>query len=183
MAPRRTQAERREETVGALVRSAAELFLERGVALTSLEEIGARAGVTKGAVYHHFASKDHLVAAVIAALATFDPAAGASDGDAVGRASASRTGPLLERALNYELYALAARSELIRTALGARVRAAIDQLALAHDATASQVVVAAALHEGLWVHRLLNPDLVTDEVFAEAFAALAHLGNAHPTGQ
>jgi AcrR family transcriptional regulator len=183
VAPRRTQSERREETVGALLRAAAGLFLERGVALTSLEEISARAGVSKGALYHHFASKDELVAGVIAALATFDPAADASHGDAVARASASRTGPLLERALNYELYALAARSPAIRDALGARVRAAIDELAEAHHTSASQVVVAAALHEGLWVHRLLNPDLVTDEVFADAFAALEHLGSAQPSGR
>ena len=177
MAPRRTQAERRAETVGAVLRAAAGLFLERGVALTSLEEISTRAGVSKGAVYHHFASKDDLVAAVIAALATFDPVPDGSDGEMVGRTSASRPSPLLERALNYELYALAARNPAIRDAFAARVRAAVDELAAVHGVTTSQVVVAAALHEGLWIHRLLNPDLVTDEVFVDAFAALEHLGD------
>ena len=177
MAGRRTQAQRREETRRAILRAAADRFLDRGVALTSLDEVAAEAGVTKGALYHYFASKDALVAAVSAALGSFDVVADTESPTAVevGRASAASPPPQLERALSYELYALSARNEEIRAALGARVRAAIEELAEAHDASTRQVLVAAALHEGLWIHRLLNPDLVTDEVFADAFAALEHL--------
>jgi AcrR family transcriptional regulator len=59
-APRRTQGERRAATRGALVSAARELFAERGFAGVSREEIVERAGVTRGAMYHYFASKEAL---------------------------------------------------------------------------------------------------------------------------
>ncbi len=47
-----------------LVVAARELFGERGYADTSIEEVVARAGLTKGAVYHHFDGKEGLFRAV-----------------------------------------------------------------------------------------------------------------------
>lgn len=44
-----------------LVRVALELFLKQGYAQTSMQEIVDTAGVTKGAFYHYFRSKDDLV--------------------------------------------------------------------------------------------------------------------------
>lgn len=51
-------------TRASLVSAARELFGTRGFADTSLDEIVGRAGVTKGALYHHFGGKDELFAAV-----------------------------------------------------------------------------------------------------------------------
>jgi len=51
-------------TKRALIESAAELFTERGYAGTSLDEVVAAARVTKGALYHHFASKLDLFESV-----------------------------------------------------------------------------------------------------------------------
>jgi AcrR family transcriptional regulator len=48
----------------ALVRSATKLFAERGYAGTSLDEVVARARVTKGALYHHYQGKQALFEAV-----------------------------------------------------------------------------------------------------------------------
>ena len=45
-------------------RGARALFGERGYAETSIDEIVARAGVTKGALYHHFSGKEDLFRAV-----------------------------------------------------------------------------------------------------------------------
>src|SRR5262245_25666186 len=59
---RRTQAERRSQSEGALLDAAAELIAERGVEGTSLASIGERAGVSRGLPTHHFGSKDALVA-------------------------------------------------------------------------------------------------------------------------
>jgi AcrR family transcriptional regulator len=59
-----TQAERTEATVTALVAAARELFAQDGFAATSLDAVVARAGVTKGALYHHFESKRALFRAV-----------------------------------------------------------------------------------------------------------------------
>jgi len=49
-----------------LLRAAAEVFAERGFRHASIEEVAARAGYSKGAVYWHFASKDELFLALIA---------------------------------------------------------------------------------------------------------------------
>jgi AcrR family transcriptional regulator len=65
---RRTQADRSAQTRTALVTAARELFAEKGFAATSRDEIAARAGVTRGALYHHFDSKTALAAAVVAEL-------------------------------------------------------------------------------------------------------------------
>ena len=61
---RRTQAERRAQTRAALIAAGRTLFTERGFAGAGREEIVERAGLTRGALYHHFASKDDLFAAV-----------------------------------------------------------------------------------------------------------------------
>jgi TetR/AcrR family transcriptional repressor of mexAB-oprM operon len=56
---RRTK-EDAEKTRIALLASAERLFLEKGVAHTSLDQIARDAGVTRGAVYWHFQNKAHL---------------------------------------------------------------------------------------------------------------------------
>ena len=53
-----------EETRLALVAAATELFGKQGYAATSVDEIVARAGVTKGALYHHYSDKESLFRAV-----------------------------------------------------------------------------------------------------------------------
>jgi AcrR family transcriptional regulator len=53
-----------QETRAALVAAARELFGNQGYAATPLDEIVAKAGVTKGALYHHFADKESLFRAV-----------------------------------------------------------------------------------------------------------------------
>jgi AcrR family transcriptional regulator len=61
---RRTQAERSEATQAALVATARRLFAERGYASVGTEEIVSAAGVTRGALYHHFDGKAGLFGAV-----------------------------------------------------------------------------------------------------------------------
>jgi AcrR family transcriptional regulator len=61
---RRTQAERAAETREALIAAARPLFAEHGFAEVSLETIVRAAGVTRGALYHHFADKTELFAAI-----------------------------------------------------------------------------------------------------------------------
>jgi AcrR family transcriptional regulator len=62
---RRTQAERRAATRRALLDSARSLFAERGYHGTAAEEIVQRAGLTRGALYHHFEDKKDLFRLVV----------------------------------------------------------------------------------------------------------------------
>lgn len=64
---RRTQKERSEATRGAVVRAADTLFAARGYAEVSIEDIVKAAKVTRGALYHHFASKAEIFLAVFEA--------------------------------------------------------------------------------------------------------------------
>ncbi len=61
---KRTQAERTETTRDALIEAARALFAERGYADVGTEEIVRAAGVTRGALYHHFGGKRDLFEAV-----------------------------------------------------------------------------------------------------------------------
>jgi AcrR family transcriptional regulator len=61
---RRTQAERAADTRDALIAAARSLFANPGFADVALETIVRDAGVTRGALYHHFADKTELFAAV-----------------------------------------------------------------------------------------------------------------------
>jgi AcrR family transcriptional regulator len=54
-----------EATRAALLEEATALFAERGYAGTSLEDVASASQVTRGAVYHHFASKQALFEAVL----------------------------------------------------------------------------------------------------------------------
>jgi AcrR family transcriptional regulator len=55
-----SQAQRRASTIAAIISAASELFTARGFAATSIDDIASRAGVAKGAVYHHFESKEQI---------------------------------------------------------------------------------------------------------------------------
>jgi AcrR family transcriptional regulator len=57
-------AERSEATRAALMETARAMFAERGYAAVGTEEIVRSAGVTRGALYHHFAGKAELFEAV-----------------------------------------------------------------------------------------------------------------------
>ena len=59
------KAEQSEATRAALVGAARELFAERGYAGVATEEIVQRAGLTRGALYHHFKDKRALFRAVV----------------------------------------------------------------------------------------------------------------------
>lgn len=60
-----SRADRAEATRAKLVRTARRLFGRRGYAAVPAEQIVREAGVTRGALYHHFADKRDLFAAVL----------------------------------------------------------------------------------------------------------------------
>lgn len=64
----RLQQLRADETRLGLLQAARELFTEKGFAETSTEELVSRTGVSRGALYHHFDSKQAVFEAVLIEL-------------------------------------------------------------------------------------------------------------------
>jgi len=62
---RRTRAEMIEETRDKLVATGRQAFGSAGYANTSMDDLTAKAGLTRGALYHHFGGKEGLLAAVV----------------------------------------------------------------------------------------------------------------------
>jgi len=105
------KAESAARTCQALERAARELFEQRGFAQVSAEEIVAAAGVTRGALYHHYGGKERLFEAVVEAAMqrlhdNVAEAAGAAGHDlmaaiklGIGRFLELATAPRLQRIL------------------------------------------------------------------------------------
>lgn len=62
---RKTRAEAAQETTDRLIAVARQAFAERGFADVSLDALAAEAGVTRGALHHHFTNKAGLFEAVL----------------------------------------------------------------------------------------------------------------------
>lgn len=65
--------EHKQKTRERIVESARELFNRRGFADVSIDEIMARAGLTRGGFYNHFKAKEELYAEAVSVYLHFDP--------------------------------------------------------------------------------------------------------------
>ncbi|SEH63743.1 regulatory protein, tetR family [Mycolicibacterium rutilum] len=73
------------ETRQRIQHAARELFTERGVQRTSLQDIASRLGITKPALYYHFDSREELIRSILQPLI--------DDGEAFVTAHEKRRGP------------------------------------------------------------------------------------------
>jgi AcrR family transcriptional regulator len=190
MAPRKTRAERAEQTRAELIEAARTVFLRRGFHRASLDEISAEAGYTTGAVYSRFGGKDELLLAVLddhieRRLALFAEAArGAADfaeanrqvihaAVAAGRDTPSWT-PLL-----MEFWTHAAHRPGLRDAVRERHDRQIDALAAIYEELGARegitfqrpareiVQICGALARGLGLERQLAPDAALGDMYEE----------------
>lgn len=198
MTPRRrlTREESKARTRQELLRAASRLFLRNGFVATSLSDIAEEAGLTKGAVYSNFESKEDLFLALLAGdgerpyavhedLAPSDLSS-ATGPDPVARARAwgEHIGGLQPNrrnvALFLEMNAFALRNERTRTGvaehnrlffieLGTRLADLLD----APDADPHQLgIIAQSLYVGLMMHTAFTGE-VDAELFAVAYQSLA----------
>lgn len=63
--PPRTRQQMSADTTARLVAAARRAFADHGYAETSMDTLCAEAGVTRGALYHHFGGKEGLLEAVV----------------------------------------------------------------------------------------------------------------------
>jgi AcrR family transcriptional regulator len=105
---------RPEERRNELLDRAQELFFERGYDQTTVNDIIEKAGVSKGAFYHHFSSKEEMLEALAARLARESVA---SVGDVLGDASLDALG---------RLNAFLGRARQLKVATAPKLRALFD---------------------------------------------------------
>jgi AcrR family transcriptional regulator len=181
---RLTREESKSRTRAQLLRAANRLFLRDGYSATSLGAIAEEAGLTKGAVYSNFESKEDLFLAVLEE--SNDPewtAPSAVDGiddlAGFGRHSARQRPSRRHVAMFLELNAAALRSERTRRWVAGNSRRFFARLGerlrpLAGDADvdpATLGLLAQSLYVGLLVHGAFTDD-VDEETFARAYALL-----------
>jgi AcrR family transcriptional regulator len=191
---RLTREESRARTRDLLLEAAAELFADRGVNGTSVEQIAERAGFTRGAFYGNFADKHDLVRELLQRrtereLAEVRALATGEDGDERLREWNRARAEHLEQwlALRLELLLHALRHPEVRPALAEREDLARDahEHALAARFRARGVeppadprqlaLIVHALEDGLLLQRMLAPDRLPADVVVDAVALLDHL--------
>jgi len=186
---KRQAGAKRARTREKLLDAALALFLKKGIFATSLDEVAARAGVTKGAIYGNFKNKDDLVFAVAMERAarprpvfTEDVPLKEQFKSLVG-SLASRTPEGLRQLAflsELDLYTLThgsfkkrldamARERYARSAENLRKIAANERLPLP---PLQFVVVVHALFNGLLYQKAFVPDIVSDDVIQTALEAL-----------
>jgi AcrR family transcriptional regulator len=183
---RLSRAESRALTRERLLTAAAELFAERGVNGTSVEQIAERAGYTRGAVYGNFADKHAIVNALLLERtrreATEVKAMGATFDDAIdalrdwNRQRAENLADWMALRLELILHALrhpASRSPLAERERFARsvIREGIRANADTPDAEFLALIVH-ALEDGLLIQHLLDPEEVPADAAVDAVAYL-----------
>ncbi len=124
----RSNRERTEATRQALLDAARALFVERGYGETSTPDVCAAAGITRGALYHHFADKRDLFRHVLAEEA----AAVAADIEAATPAGQDPAEALIAGAQAYlDAMTVPGRTRLLLVegpaALGLREMLALDE--------------------------------------------------------
>jgi AcrR family transcriptional regulator len=198
---RLTREQSKQRTRERLLTEAQRQFRERGYGATTLEQIAEAAGVTKGAIYGHFSSKEDLLLSAIEASPMLDYRPEVGDAQ---RPLRDRLRDLGERIAAHELTREPERVAVYMEFFGAilrnpdalqRYQAEVERRLADHvaglpdpslaDSTKAEIwATVYALGFGLQISARILPDVITPEVFARAFETLADsaIANNRPTG-
>jgi AcrR family transcriptional regulator len=188
--PTRRKGHKRERTRARLIEAAGQVIGEKGYDRASLEEIAARAGMTRGAVYGNFRNKEELFLALIEAY--WQPITVPFEPDASFRTQMGKLGRAVARearlrrdraaaATAFQLYVIT--NAAMRERLTAQNRLVYQRMALELKKKVPEgvlplpaeefICVLDALITGLLFTYFQTPELVTEAVFVGAFEALA----------
>jgi AcrR family transcriptional regulator len=168
----RTQQERREDTRARLLAATIDCLVEHGYAGTTTQRVQDRAGLSRGALLHHFATKEALLVAAVSHVADAQIAAVRSD--AAGGAASEVE--LLHHVMSgsaflagLELWQAARTEPALRAALlpaerrvGGAVRQLLDELFPRSRGRRLEVDGLLALYRGLALTSVLRPDADLD---------------------
>lgn len=200
--PSRTRRPTREETRTRLLDAAVEVFVARGIAAASVEDIAEAAGFSRGAFYSNFADKDALVLALLQRAS--DEAIAEIEGllethpdpDDYIRAtqelmmSPSRRNGHHHPVLSVELMLYSLRNPVARPLLKERIDRAEASIwrvvernatALGLEAADNRRAIASmivAMDDGFALHAIVDPARDPVELFATALDFLAEAGAA-----
>ncbi len=192
---RLSREEKKQATRNRLIEAAAEVISRKGFAATSVDEVAEHAGLTKGAVYSNFTSKEELFLAVIdrhvsQRTETIGEVvdAGRSLGEQLAHGGQIFTAALEEDRkwflLGLEFSIYAARNPDVTPTLGRGYRQMRTQVAeliqrraeeqgRALPVPADQLARAIfALSNGIALEKLGDPDGVTSELFGEVLGLI-----------
>ena len=181
---------RRAKTRERLIEAAAAAVMDKGFRDTTLDAIAARAGMTKGAIYDNFDSKEAWFVAVMTSRPCHLPVPASADGTPAERLAAMAAQvtsdseesrlqiPLRAEFLLYSLTHPELREAMdgwLKEGFAAEERA-VARAFSERDLPMSReafVVMLEAMIPGLMYLRSQSPDLVSEAIVAEIFAALA----------
>jgi AcrR family transcriptional regulator len=195
-APERlTREEKKARTRTQLIDAAATVFGRRGFVAASLDEVAEEAGLTKGAVYSNFDSKEDLFQAVIDerlnepmrhGAEIIDSTMGTSEDHAMAGARVFVDTVEQERevfllALEFNIHV--ARHPELASAFKARNREQLQRVAEIISAKsdelplpAEQMAIAVeALSQGIALQKLADPESVPDDLLGRVYALLFQL--------
>jgi AcrR family transcriptional regulator len=200
-APERlSREEKKARTRAQLIDAAATVFARHGYVAASLDEVAEEAGLTKGAVYSNFDSKEDLFQAVIddrlnepmrhGAEAIIDSTMGTSEEHAMAGArvfvdTVEQQREVFLLALEFNIH-VARHPELAPT-FAARNREQLERVAdLIRQQTensgdtlplpADQMAIAVeALSQGIALQKLADPESVPDDLLGRVYALLFRL--------
>ena len=182
-----------------LLDAALEVFAEQGFASASLDQVAEAAGLTKGAIYSNFASKDDLFFAmmkdqVMKRIEAVRTALAASPPGTDGQQARYDIGRLLTEAFTQQrewqlvfldFWQRAVRDDDVRAqfvahrrALRAAIAECVEQIlgqapALGQLTVDDVVTVLLALSNGLAIEQYADPGLVGDDLFGRVLAQLS----------
>ena len=193
--PRLSRAEQRERNRARLLDAAEAVFAERGYRVATVDDVAAAAGLTKGAVYSQFASKQELFAAAVqrryrqradAFVAAMSGEAPLADRTALAALDFAGS---VEDGVDWALLFLEAWAEMLRTpGFGEELRrideemratiAGVVERSLAEQGaqidlpaeTVAEMVIATT--HGFGVQHRLDPSHAPPELFAELSGTL-----------